>query len=272
MATPVLPDVRDLKLGFQNGWLEIELNRPGARNALSSELIDELKNVLRAADQERRIRGIQLRGAGGVFCAGGDIQGFAVTQASGDSSQQAIALANRAGGELFHVLSRMRVPVLALIEGAAIAGGLGLACAADIVVTAENAKFSLTETRLGIAPAQIACYVVARVGLAQARRLMLTGARFDGREAARLGIADYVARDRAELEQLAAQLRADIDQGGPEAIAVTKEILLATVSLTPESMLDFAAERFAHLLSGPEAREGISAFLEKRPARWQRRE
>lgn len=142
-----------------------------------------------------------------MFCAGGDIKDF--RSIMHDQSVEAAA-ASRKAGELFHAVNEMPQVVVMLIEGAAMAGGLGLACAGDVVAVTADAKFALTETTLGIPPAQIAPLVVQRIGLAAARRIMLTAARFDGAEAGRLGVADFVVSDAAGLEAVEARVKANV--------------------------------------------------------------
>jgi isohexenylglutaconyl-CoA hydratase len=263
-----LPDTRLTELQLDGGWLTVWLNRPDAANALSGELVAELMAVLSAVADDRGVRGITLRGRGGVFCAGGDLKGFKASLQDPDRAADGIAEASRRAGALFARLDTMPQVVVMLVEGAAMAGGLGMVCAGDVVAVTADARFALTETRLGIPPAQIAPLVVRRIGLAAARRIMLTGAQFRGEEARALGIADYVAESVAELELLEADIRAAVLRCAPGANAVTKELVLAAGQLAPEAMQEVAARRFAECLLGEEGREGIASFLEKRKPRW----
>jgi isohexenylglutaconyl-CoA hydratase len=249
-------------------WLTIWFNRPESRNALSGELIAELRNVLDALAGDRRIRGVTLRGKGGVFCAGGDLKGFKRILQGGGSDETEVARFSREAGELFGQVESLPQVVVMLAEGAAMAGGFGLLCCADIVAVTEDARFALTETTLGIPPAQIAPYVAGRLGLARARRLILTAASFVGSEAESLGLADFVATDSGELTAFDDRVRQQVRRCAPGANAVTKEILLATRHLKPAAMVDFAAAGFAKCLLGAEGREGIAAFLEKRQPSW----
>jgi len=170
-----LPKTEKLDLERSGAWLTIWFNSPENRNALSTQLTSELTKTLELVKTDKTIRGITLRGRGGVFCAGGDLKSFSAGQnAAGDARDDFVKM-NRGAGDLFDLVMSMPQLVIALVEGAAIAGGLGLMCCADIIAVTENAKFSLTETMIGIAPAQIAPIIVARVGLPKARRLMLTG-------------------------------------------------------------------------------------------------
>ncbi len=217
-----------IELERQHDWLTIWLNRPDSRNALSSEMIGELREALEAVADDRALRGLTLRGRGGVFCAGADLKAFEAMARGELSDADAVARMNLAAGQLFERIETLPQVVLVLVEGAAMAGGLGIACCADVVAVAPQAKFALTETTLGIPPAQIAPYVVDRLGLRTARRLMLTAARFDGAEAASLGARRLRrerdgSRSRRSRPACAAQVR----RCAPGANAVTKEIVLA---------------------------------------------
>ncbi|MFC3228970.1 enoyl-CoA hydratase/isomerase family protein [Marinibaculum pumilum] len=263
-----LPKTETLLLARDGAWLTIWFNRPEARNALSQELTGELVAVLQAVRGDRSIRGITLRGKGGTFCAGGDLKGFKSNYQGGEQGVAEVAASSRAGGEMFDLINEMPQVVVILVEGAAMAGGLGMVCTADVVAVTADAKFALTETTLGIPPAQIAPFVAQRLGLRTARRLMLTASRFDGAEAGRLGLADHVVDDAAGLEAVEAEVRKQVMRCAPGANAVTKEILLATRHLDRPAMLDFAADGFARCMLGEEGREGIASFLEKRKPAW----
>ena len=148
------------------------------------------------------------------------------------------------------------------------AGGLGMVCTGDVVAVTRDARFAMTETTLGIPPAQIAPFVVQRLGLSTARRLMLTAARFDGEEAGRLGLADFVVNDGDGLEQIEAEIKSQVMRCAPGAVAVTKEIALATRHLPRQDMLEFSARGFARCMLSEEGREGVASFLEKRKPVW----
>jgi len=263
-----LPKTENLLLEQDAGWLTIWFNRPDNRNALSKELTTELKEVLHAVRDNQKIRGITLRGKGGVFCAGGDLKGFKNNYQGGSQTMEDIAAASRQGGQMFDLINELPQVVLILVEGAAIAGGLGMVCCADAVAVTKDAKFAMTETAIGIPPAQIAPFVAQRLGLRIARRLMVTASRFDGEEAHRLGLADFVADDAAGLEQIEADMKKQVRRCAPVANAVTKAIVLATRHLNREEQLDFAAKGFAKCMLSDEGREGVASFIEKRKPIW----
>lgn len=250
-----LPKTENLSAKLDGGWLSITLNTPENRNALSAGMSADLTAVLMAVRDDRAVRGITLRGNGGVFCAGGDLKGFS----GGDAD---ILAMSKGGGALFALVVSMPQVVVALVEGAAVAGGLGLACCADIVVTTKGVKYALTETRLGIVAAQIAPYVAARTGLVTAKRLMLTGSLFSGEEAQAYGIADFVSDDLVGKET---EIRKQVLQCAPGANALTKDLLS---KLGADDFTELAAQTFLTALQSDEGREGLTAFMQKRKPKW----
>jgi isohexenylglutaconyl-CoA hydratase len=266
LSNAVLPVTQSLLLERDDWVLKIWFNRPEAKNALSAQMTEELNAVLDAVSEDRSLRAIVLRGAGGVFCAGGDIKGFKSGMQATDADE--VAASNRSFGDLMIKLNEQPQVVVVLVEGAAIGGGLGLACVGDVTLVTADARFRLSETSLGIPPAQIAPFVTERVGLTQARRLMLTGARFKGAEALALGIAHGVATDTADLEAQCETILGHIKACAPGANAVTKGILFESVRRPRAETLDFASRGFAQCILSPEGLEGVAAFVEKRPASW----
>ena len=262
-----LPDTNHLILDLDQGWLTVWLNNPENRNALSEELAGELTATLDAIRDDRSVRGITLRGKGGTFCAGGDLKAF-MAGLMGGATREDVAAMNKGGGVLFQKVYTAPQVVVAIVEGAAIGGGLGLACCADIVIAASDAKFSLTETQLGIPPAQIAPHVIRRVGLTTARRLMLTGARFDGSEANAIALADFAADATDMLEAIEHKVRTGVMRCAPGANAATKALLRKATRLESDALMDQAASIFADCLLSDEGREGVSAFVQKRKPEW----
>ena len=263
----MLPEVENILLDQEGDTLTIWFNRPEVRNALSQDVTDDLAAVLEALPGERSIRFVVLRGKGGVFCAGGDLKLFK-TVFQGGADRDEIVRFNADFGRLMKAIHALPQLFVVLIEGAAMAGGLGLSCLADVVVTTRDAKYSLTEVTLGIPPAQITPVVMKRIGASEARRLLLTAARFDGAEAGRLGFAHFVVDDAEALEVKAAGILQQARLGAPGAVARTKEIINAVGRLDGDDLVQFAAERFADSLLGEEAREGLAAFADKRRPEW----
>lgn len=184
------------------------------------------------------------------------------------ASREDIVDSNASFGRLLRGVRALPQLFVVAIEGAAMAGGLGLSCIADVVITTASARFALSEVTLGIPPAQITPLVIQRVGASEARRLLLTAQRFDGSEARRLGFAHQVVADSAGLEAALVALLEDARRGAPGAIALTKEIIAASAALEPDALVQFSAERFADAMLGEEAREGMAAFAAKRQPQW----
>ena len=266
-AMPNLPNTTKVYTEQSGGWLTLWLDSPKNKNAIGDAMMTDLLAVMDAVRDDRRIRGITLRGKNGIFCSGGDLKSFNAMQAPGVTHTEVAAM-NRRIGDIMLAMNEMPQVVICIVEGAAIAGGLGLMCCGDVILGTEDAKFSLTETMLGIPPAQIAPFVVARVGLPTARRIMLTGARFTGIEAKTYGLLDETAKDVAGLEEIEATLKRGILKCGPGAIAATKHLILSSRDKSGPEMMDHAADTFASCMLSDEGIEGISSFVEKRKPNW----
>lgn len=259
------PNTETLLLERVEGVLHITLNRPDSRNAMSLAMVGELRATLESVRYDPSVRAIVLRGAGGHFCAGGDIKDMAGARAKGGDAYREL---NRAFGTLLEEAQATPKVLVAVLEGAVLGGGFGLACVSDVAIAVQATKFGLPETTLGILPAQIAPFVVHRIGLTQARRLALTGARFDGAEALRLGLVHFCESDAAALEQRLDEVIGQIRQCAPQANAQTKALLLASKREALGPLLDRAAEQFAAAVSGAEGLEGTMAFVQKRKPAW----
>lgn len=265
-------ECRTLLLQYEAGVLSITLNRPEKRNALNQTMIDEIIQVFNGIAKQPAIRAVVLQGQGKHFCAGGDISGMRDGTQSPETQREAMWAINRSFGQLSLAVYQAPQVVVALVQGAVLGGGFGMACAADIVIADHQCKFALPETGLGVVPAQIAPFVVARIGLSQARRLALLGERIDGEEAMRLGLVHFLSRDK---EAMAAKLQSVLEQiktCAPRANQVTKQLLQSFESvINPQDMnviLDQAADSFVDALFSDEGSEGTAAFLEKRKPEW----
>lgn len=264
-----LPKTTAVDLQLDAGWLTIWFNRPENRNALSDEMTGDLRRVLTAVHDDRSIRGITLRGRGGVFCAGGDLKSFKA-MTSGEATREDVLAMSRGGGDLMALVNGMPQVTVAVIEGAAMAGGFGIACCCDVVIAETTARFAMTETMIGLSPAQISPFVIQKLGYATGRRLMLTAGRFDGAEAVRLGLADFAGTGPESLDQIEARIRADVLKCAPGAIADTKALILALPRLGQNERIEAAASNFADRMFSDEGREGIASFNEKRKPAWAR--
>jgi len=266
------PAAKTLLLRFDEGILSASLNRPEARNAMSLVMVRELGDLFASIEARRDVRAVVLRGAGGHFSAGGDVKDMAAARAAdpGPDGKDPIGVVNAQFGQLVDRVNRAPQVVIAVLEGAVFGGGLGLACVADVALALANATFGLPETGLGLPPAQIAPFLVQRLGLSQARRLAVTGARFDGTEAARLGVVHEAHADSASLDAALARVLAEVRRCAPDAIAATKRILHASHGRDgePAALIEEAARLFAAAARGPEGQEGTTAFIEKRLPAW----
>lgn len=256
-ASPAL----DLDLGG-DGWLTVWFNEPERRNVLTRARVDALVALAAALKGRRDVRGVTFRGRGGVFCAGGDIAGFRA--AVEGTREDALAL-SLAGAAAFDAAAGLEQPTIMLVEGGAWAGGLGLACCGDLVIAHEAARFALTETRIGVVPAQIAPFLLRRLGPREARRLMLSAATLSAAEAKAAGIADEVA---ADVEAAHDRAKSAFLASGPGALAATKALLAALPGPDRAAERAAAAAAFADALRSEEGREGVASFLEKRKPRW----
>ncbi len=260
-----LPDSTTLLLERQDDVLYVTLNRPESRNAMNLAMLEELHALLAATGKDRSLRAIVLRGAGGHFCAGGDIKDMAAARSRDRQGQAEI---NRSFGRLLEDAAQQPQVLITVLEGAVLGGGLGLACVSDIALCLDNCQFGLPETSLGVIPAQIAPFVVQRIGLTQTRHLTLTAARFDGADALRLGLVHYCVADLEALQQQLAVSITQVLRCAPGANLRTKALLLACTELPLEAVLDQAAETFADAVTGKEAAEGTLAFIQKRKPGW----
>jgi len=248
-----------------DGSARITLNRPEIHNAFDDRLIAELTAALAALAHDDAVRVVVLTGSGKSFSAGADLNWMRRTSTYGEAENLADA---KALAKLMATLNELPKPTIARVNGAALGGGTGLVACCDIVVASSHAMFGTTEVRLGLIPAVIGPYVVAAIGVRQARRLMLTGERIDAGEAARIGLVhEVVAAD--ELDAAIATLMEHLLKGGPHALAAAKRLVhdLAGRPIDAE-LIDYSTRRIAALRATPEAREGVAAFLDKRQASW----
>lgn len=248
------------------GVAMITLNRPEVHNALSEELIQKLSDIFDDLADQDGVRVVMIDGAGASFSAGGDL---AAMRAAADNSDGE----NRDDADQFAaMLMKVRAlpqPVVALIHGVAIAGGLGLAAACDIAIATRDAKFGLSEVRLGIVPAVISPYVVEAIGPRATRRYMLTGERFSAEVAAQLGLVHILVDDQNGLSAEAERIVGQLLQGAPGALAAAKELLdLVAYMPIDEDLAEETAGIIVERRGTDEAREGLSAYLEKRKPSW----
>lgn len=260
------PQTTALRYSREGSRLTVTLDDPVTRNAMTEALVGDLTAVSGWAAADKSLRTLIIQGANGSFCAGADLKGAKATLGKGNA-EDPVREGNRNGGRLFAAINNQPQTVIAIVDGPAFGGGFGLTCCADVVITGPRARFSLSETTLGLPPAQIAPYVVARLGMRMARRLAMTGTRFDGKKAVEYGLSDFHGENQEQIDAILKDVLNDIGRCAPGALAVTKKLVLGFAPIA-ENYIDIAADAFADCLTGEEGREGVAAFNEKRPARW----
>ena len=249
----------------EQGAARITLTRAEVHNAFNEALIAELTAALDGLAQDPRVRVVVLAAQGPSFSAGADLNWMKAM--AGYSRAENLEDARRLAG-LMRTLNGLPKPTVALVQGPAYGGGVGLVACCDIVVAVEEARFCLSEVKLGLIPAVISPYVVATIGEAAARRYFLTAEAFSSGEAQRLGLVHEVV-DRGALEVRGRQLVDALLQGGPAAQREAKVLVFAVAGRrVDEGLIEETAGRIAELRVSQEGREGITAFLEKRKPDW----
>jgi len=254
-----------LKVVQSGGVARVTLDRPQIRNAFDDALISALTSALRELDADDGVRAVVLAGNGPAFCAGGDLNWMKRMAGYGydENLQDAQALA-----DLMKTLDRMCKPTIARVHGPAYAGGVGLVAACDIAIGTPEAKFCLSEAKLGLSPATISPYVVRAMGERMARRYFLTAEVFDASEAHRIGLLSHISPSEkldGEIEEILRHLM----HSGPQALVKIKD-LIRTVTAGPvnDAIIADTAKRIAEIRVSPEGREGVASFLEKRKPSW----
>lgn len=241
-----------------NGVLTVTLNDPENRNALSSELTSDLVETLDAADHDPEVRVVVLTNSGKVFCAGADLS----QRSSGDKPSKSVNPL-----DLFGRFRKSPKPYVGRIAGHCVAGGMGLAAAMDLSVAIDDAKFGFTEVRIGVAPAMISVLCLPKMRPAEAAEAMLLGNRMTGTDAARLGLVNK-AVPSDKLDEEVQKFVDDLLAGGPNALAATKQLLVEVPGMDVDAAFEWTSKLSAELFRGEEAKEGMQAFLSKRPPNW----
>lgn len=255
----------DIKTERAGAVLRITINRPERHNALDPHLIDGLHEALDAAVVDNSLRVLQLTGAGTSFCAGADINWM--RRMADYAPAENLADAQRLAG-LFEKLAHLPLPTIAIVNGPAYGGGIGLVAACDFAIAVPGAEFVLSEVKLGLIPAVISPHIIRAVGGRVANRLFLSGRKFDAQEALTIGLLSDVIGDD-EIDQHVDTLTRQLLENAPEAMAAAKE-LVSFVADRPldRAVIDGTIERIAKRRASAEGKEGLTAFLEKRRPSW----
>lgn len=244
----------------------ITMNRPEKRNALDDVMVSELTTAFLQAGRDQNVKAVLLRGAGSAFCAGADLE-YLSRLAKYDLEENRADSAKLAN--LFRTMYELRKPIIAVVNGPALAGGCGIASVCDFIIASEeHATFGYTEVRIGFIPAIVMIFLVKRIGEGRARELVLRGNILNAHEAAAVGLAGLVAPE-AELEKAAESLADElINNNSLHAMGLCKEMLSKLHGLNVLDSLDFAANMNAAARMTPDCKAGVAAFLNKEKIRW----
>jgi methylglutaconyl-CoA hydratase len=255
-----------LKVDIQALVAHVTLDRPDVHNAFNDELVARLTDAFADLGTRSEVRAIVLRGNGKSFCSGADLNWM--KRVADYSLDQNVEDARTMAG-MFLAIAKCPKPVIARVHGTALGGGAGLVAACDIAVAVESAQFGFTEVKLGIIPAVIAPFAIARIG-SRAREYFLTGERFPASVALQLGLIQHVVADEAALDGVIDAKIAQIATSGPSAIAAAKKLYFATAEKDIESSLELGANAIAEARASDEGKAGMKAFLQRDKPPWTR--
>jgi methylglutaconyl-CoA hydratase len=259
-----------LRLDRTEGVARVTLTRPDVRNAFNAELIRELDATFRslAGEPPEALRAVVLAGDGETFCAGADVTWMkaSLDLSVAENEADAARLA-----EMLDAIDTCPAPVVARVHGAALGGGMGLCAVADIALATSDATFGFTETRLGILPAVISPFVLARIGEGHARALFPTGERFDAERARRIGLVNEILPDEVALDARLGEILDGLRAVGPTAARAAKAIIREQRGLDAAERRSLTVQAIARQRASAEGQEGLTAFLEKRPPSWRSR-
>lgn len=252
----VLLDVDD------RGVASLTLNRPEKHNALSAEMIAEITDAANTLGQNDAVRVVVLSANGKSFCAGGDLLWM---QEQMSATREARIHEARKLAEMLNVLNELPKPLIGKIHGNAFGGGVGMLSVCDIAISSKSAKFGLTETRLGLIPATISPYVLARIGEGKARQVFMSAKIFDAGKAMELGFLGTITDDLDDAVESEVQQYLSV---APKAVAAAKALARSLGPVISKALIDETIERLADTWENPEASEGVGAFFEKRKPSW----
>jgi methylglutaconyl-CoA hydratase len=244
--------------------VRVTLNRPDVRNAFNEDLIAELTTWANSVKPDAETRVAVLAGAGRSFCAGADLAWMSkmVAYSHDENVRDARAMAT-----LFEALDRLPVPLIGRVHGAALGGGAGLAAVCDIVIAAEDTVFGFTEVKLGIVPAVISPYVIAKIGASAARELFLTGGRFSAARAREIGLVHAIGTEE-DLDRMIARYVNEVQTAGPLAVAAAKKLIAEVSRQDRTGAMEYSIDAIAVQRVSAEGQEGMRAFLDKRKPSW----
>jgi methylglutaconyl-CoA hydratase len=251
-----------IQLSLRRGTTRVTISRPDVRNAFNAEVIRELRDAFVAIGADPAVRCVVLAGEGRTFCGGADVNWMRGALELNYDENVADA---EAMSDMFRSIDRCPKPVIGRIHGAALGGGAGLVAVCDIAVTSDDAIFGFTEVKLGIIPAVISPFVIAKIGISHARALFPTGERFDARRALAIGLVHQVVAPD-ELDRTVDRVADELRSAGPQAVAAIKALIPTVAAAGYDATRGITAAAIARLRTSDEGQEGLRAFLERRPA------
>ncbi len=264
-----MADYANIQVTREGAVTRLLLNRPDRRNALTHAMMLELEDAFGRVRDDPSCRVLVLRGAGGHFCAGGDLEAMAdMPPGPANGAIDPLVPAYRQFGDALLALNHLPQATVAIVEGSAVGGVFGVACCSDVVILHDSARFGMPEPKVGFIPSQIIPFVVRRIGEGPARDLAVTGRVIDAREAHRLGIGGHFCANTADLNRTMKAVLDDIVRLEPQALATVKRLVLSGATADDRAVLDDAAESLVGLLRRPEAAEGIRHFMAKTAPPW----
>ncbi len=264
------PDYSQIRLQI-DGWIaRLTFARPARRNALTFEMMVEIKDAIERVGANSSVRALVLRGDGGYYCAGGDLNAMTDMPELPESGPDPLIAPYRLFGDALLALNALPQAVISVVEGPAIGGGFGMVCCSDVVIVHENARFGIPEPRVGFIPSQIIPFIVRRIGEGMTRHLAVLGTTLSGMEAVAAGIGRRLVHSEVEMNSALEEALANVQRMEPAALASVKRLVLSCATSQDRDVLDRAAQELVGLLRKPAAKEGIGAFMDKSLPPWAR--
>jgi len=256
---------KTLLVDESGGVVFVTLNRPEAHNAFNDELIAEAIDLFGSVGTNASARAIVLRSGGPNFCAGADLNWMSrmVSYTRDENIRDSSQLA-----KMFAIMNECPLPIIGRIQGAAIGGGVGLVAVCDLAIATRESKFGLSEVKLGILPAVISPYVIAKIGESHARALFMTGERFDAERALRIGLVHRLVDDADSLDAAVNDALSQLMSSGPQAVRACKKLIAYVATHPQEDAVPYTIEAIAERRISEEGQQGMQAFLEKKKAPW----
>jgi methylglutaconyl-CoA hydratase len=251
-----------INITHEGAIARVTLARPEVRNAFNAEVIRDLRDAFTSLSSDQHVRAVVLAGEGKTFSGGADVNWM---RGALELSYEENVADAEAMSDMFRAIDRCSKPVIGRIHGAALGGGAGLTAACDIAIAADDTMFGFTEVNLGIIPAVISPFVLAKIGQSHARALFLTGERFTARHALAIGLVHQIV-DEDDLDKTVARVTRELLTSGPNAVAAAKALIAAVTAATYDETRGITAAMIAKQRTTEEAQEGLHAFLERRPA------